>query len=212
MSLTLTAKQISDLDRSMVASQRMPYGGLGSYLNAAFNGSGAIAVVHLQETAPAIGTATATHAAIALTSSTQTVSTGFTQPDFPRCLSIKGNASGNAGNVVIHGTNYNDEVISDTIALNGSTEVLGVKAFKTITSVDLPAETHAGTDTVSIGRSDRIGLYYSVTNAAYLLNHLFGGSADSGTFVPAATVEGTYYTPAGTLDSTTLLTLVYIAA
>jgi hypothetical protein len=97
-------------------------------------------------------------AATALTAATQAIKSGLTNPAIPRSLRVKGNASGIAGNVVVHGTNYAGEVITETIALNGDVAVEGSKAFKTITQIDLPAETHAGTDTVSIGLGNKLGL------------------------------------------------------
>jgi hypothetical protein len=121
--------------------------------------SGLDPVLTRKSVTPAAPSATATKAALALTASPQAgVTAGITQPDVPRNMTIKGNASGNAGNVTIHGTNENDAVITETIALNGATEVVGNKAFKTVTSIDYPAETHAGTDTVSIGRGSKLGL------------------------------------------------------
>jgi hypothetical protein len=107
---------------------------------------------------PAAASATAVHAAIALTSTTQTVTTGITSPDVPRNVTAKGNASGITGNVVITGTDAEDAALTETIALSGASEVVGNKAFKTVTSIALPAETHAGTDTVSIGAGSKLGL------------------------------------------------------
>ncbi len=70
------------------------------------------------------------------------ITAGITSPAVPRALSITGNVSGIAGNVVITGTNYADEVITETIALSGMSTVDGLKAFKTITGIALPARTH----------------------------------------------------------------------
>lgn len=110
-------------------------------------------------TNPVAKSAVLPHAAITLLATVQTITTGITQPDFPRVLTIKGTKAGGAltGNVVLTGTNIRDEVITDTIALNDDNEVAGVKAFKTLTSIALPVRATAG-DTVSIGRSDKLGL------------------------------------------------------
>lgn len=160
---------------------------------------------------PANGSAVATKAALALTASAQTgIIAGVTQPDFPRCLSVKGNASGITGNVVIHGTNFADAVISDTIALNGASEVFGVKAFKTITGIDYPAETHAGTDTVSIGRANLTGFPIAIPDASVVIAKTFDGAADAGTVTPSATVEGSYYAQAGTFNGTKVLSLTFL--
>lgn len=87
--------------------------------------------------------ATAVHAAANMAAAAQDITTAITDPDVPRTVTIKGNVSGIAGNVVITGTNILDEAITDTIALSGTGEVEGVKAFKTVTNIHLPARTHA---------------------------------------------------------------------
>jgi len=79
---------------------------------------------------------------ITLGAAAQTITTGITNPDYPRALAVAGNAAGIAGNVVIAGTNYAGEAITDTIALDGTTSKPGTKAFKTVTSITVPAQTH----------------------------------------------------------------------
>lgn len=162
--------------------------------------------------APIAVSATAVHAAIALTASPQTVTTGITNPDVPRTVTAKGNASGIAGNVVITGTNILDETITDTIALNGATEVEGVKAFKTVTSIALPVETNAGTDTVSIGLAKKIGLPNIVEYAGCLFVKLFDGAADAGTLaVDADEIEKNLFALAGTPNGAKKVDLYYVA-
>lgn len=113
-------------------------------------------------------------AATALTDAAQEITEGITSPAVPRNVSVKGNASGVAGDVIITGTNYADEEITETIALSGTSVVQGDKAFKTITKVDLPVETHAGTDTVEVGWNNKLGLPvclpHNTVLAAYLDN------------------------------------------
>lgn len=168
--------------------------------------------VHYQ-CAPAAVSATAVHAAIALTDAPQEITTGITNPDVPRTVTVKGNQSGVAGNVVIHGTNAAGETITDTIALNGASEVEGIKAFKTVTQIDLPVEVNAGTDTVSIGRAKKLGLPHIVDNAALLLVKLFNGSADSGTLaVDADELEKNLFALNGTPDGAKLVDLYYLVA
>jgi hypothetical protein len=111
-------------------------------------------------TEPDAPSAAAIHAAVTLGNGvTTTVSTLITNPDFPRVISITGAMAGGSltGNVVITGTNIRGKVITDTIALNNNATVDGVKAFKTVTSILLPARVTSG-DTVSIGISDKLGL------------------------------------------------------
>ena len=67
-------------------------------------------------------------AATNLGAAVQTITTGITSPAAPRALSVVGNVSGITGNVVVTGTNYAKEVITETFALNGSTTVHGTKA------------------------------------------------------------------------------------
>jgi hypothetical protein len=160
--------------------------------------------------APAVKSATGTHAAIAMTDAAQTITTGITNPDVPRTVTAKGNASGITGNVVINGTDINGAVIADTIALNGATEVEGVKAFKTVTSIVLPVEVHAGTDTVSVGRGASIGLPV-VVKANCVLVHNFDGATDSGTAtVGGATVDLNVFAVAGTMNGTKLVDLMLL--
>jgi hypothetical protein len=177
------------------------------------NDAGAIEVllpVHYQCAPAAVG-ATAIHAAIALTDAEQQISTGITNPDVPRTVTVKGNAAGITGNVVINGTNVKGDVITDTIALNGATEVEGIKAFQTVTRIDLPVEVHAGTDTVSVGRAKKLGLPHIVDNAALLLVKNFDGSTDSGTLaVDADEVEKNLFALNGTPNGAKLVDLYYL--
>ena len=77
-----------------------------------------------------------------LTDEAQEIITGITDPAAPRGLGITGNVSGITGDVVIEGKNYADEIIDETIALNGTSTVLGTKAFKSVDSVSLPVQVH----------------------------------------------------------------------
>jgi hypothetical protein len=162
--------------------------------------------------APAAVSATAIHAAVTLTDEAQDVTTAITQPDFPRTLTAKGNASGIEGDVVITGTNILGVEITDTIALNGATEVEGAKAFASVTNIALPAETHEGTDTVSIGRGKKFGMPHVVYNAGFLLVKLFHASADTGTLaVDADEIEKNLFALNGTPDGAKIIDLVYLA-
>ncbi len=105
-----------------------------------------------QWTAPLAANATFYTSAHALDGST--LAAFSAQPNHPRNVQIV--ASGAAtSNVTINGTDIRNQVISETLALNGITPVLGNKAFKTITSVVLP--TVAAT-TINIGTGVKFGL------------------------------------------------------
>jgi hypothetical protein len=115
--------------------------------------------IHAQKwTAPDAAAVNNVLAATLLTTAVQTVTTGITNPDFPRLLVVDGGDGNVTGNVVITGTDIRGNAISDTIALSGTDTVPGIKAFKTVTSIQLPVYAVAGTETVSVGVSDVLGL------------------------------------------------------
>ena len=108
-------------------------------------------------TNPAAASATAVLNAAALTvGALAGFVTGLSNPDVPRTLSVTGVAS-LTGTVTVHGTNIEDEVISEAFTLNGASAVAGTKAFKTVTAVDLPAWNAEG-DTVSVGIAAKFGV------------------------------------------------------
>ena len=72
----------------------------------------------------------------------QSITTGLISPAVPRNLQIDGNVSGITGNVKIYGTNFAGAAITETIALDGTTDKPGNLAFKTVTKVDLPVQVH----------------------------------------------------------------------
>lgn len=112
--------------------------------------------------------------ATALTDAVQAIKTNITSPAAPRNVSVTGNAAGITGNVTVKGTNYAGDAISETIALSGTDTVAGNMAFATVTEIDLPVQTHVGTDTVSVGIGSKLGLPYMLAHntvlAAYLDN------------------------------------------
>jgi hypothetical protein len=167
-------------------------------------------VGHYQITPDAVS-AVAVLAATALTDAVQTITAGITHPDYPRTVTVKGNAAGIAGDVVITGTNAAGAVITDTIALNGATEVEGIKAFKTVTSVALPVETNTGTDTVSVGIGKKFGMPAILYNAACLLVKLFNGAADTGSLtVDGDELEKNLFALNGAPDGVKVLDLFFI--
>lgn len=109
-------------------------------------------------THPAVASTTAVHAAI---NSNAVVTTGITNPDFPRVLTVVGAGSGHnaAGTVTINGTDVRGNTIADTLTLNSNTTVTGVKAFKTVTSIDFTAVTgNDANNTVAVGTGAALGL------------------------------------------------------
>lgn len=209
----ITAKMIHDLDHMNEASRRA--GGLGTLLlgGAVVPAVGSIAVVNTlrYNTTPAVKSATATKAAFTLLVAAQAgITAGITQPDVPRTVTVKGNDANVTGNVVIHGTNIADAVVTDTIAASGTSEVLGVVAFKTITSIDFPAYAVAGTETISIGRGAGIGFPSIINNTADVITHDFNGATDAGSVIADATLGKSVYIVAGTMDSAKVVSLTYV--
>lgn len=131
-----------------------------------------IARINISASEATAASNTSVHAAVALKPTTQDVVTDITNPTYPRNIIVKGNASGMVGNVVVTGTNFNDDVITETIALNGSSSVTGSKAFKTVTKIALPIQTNGGTDTVSIGTGEVLGLPYKLSHNTVLKTYL----------------------------------------
>lgn len=72
----------------------------------------------------------------------QTVDDGIVSPAVPRNLTVVGNVSGITGTVKITGTDFAGEAIEESFTLNGDTADTGDLAFKTITKVELPVQTH----------------------------------------------------------------------
>jgi len=121
-------------------------------------GSNTARLHRLSLTAPVAASNTAVHAAI---NSNAVITTAITQPDFARNITIVGAGSGHnaAGTVTINGTDVRGVAISETLTLNGNTAVVGAKAFKTVTSIDMTAVTgNDANNTVSVGVGNKFGL------------------------------------------------------
>lgn len=116
----------------------------------------------------AAASSTAVHAAIASATSAQTVTSGFTDPDVPRCLSVVvgGTASSvEASSVVVTGTNVEGKVITETFitAAAGTGTLNGSKAFRTVTSIYIPKQRGTAA-TFSVGTRNLLGLNHRLFN------------------------------------------------
>lgn len=136
--------------------------------------------VHWTAVQAAAASATGVHAAVTDTGVDQTISTGLTNPPCPR--NVTATAGGTAGDIkavqmIITGTNYLDEVITETLpafTVNTAGIVSGAKAFKTVTSYVQPA--HDGTGaTVSLGFGDILGLPFLLDNGNTVLQTALAG-------------------------------------
>ena len=103
----------------------------------------------------------------------------MTNPDVPR--NITATAGGTAGDIkavqpIVRGTNINNKVIDETLpafTVNTAGIVVGAKAFKTVTAVEIPP--HDGTGaTTSFGTGAKLGLGSKLTRNT-VLNAFLGG-------------------------------------
>jgi len=133
--------------------------------------------------APAVAATAGILAAVTDTGVQQVITTGLNTPEVPR--NITATAGGTAADikaiqVIIAGTNAEDQAITETLpafTVNTAGTVAGAKAFKTVTSVTIPA--HDGTGaTTAIGFGDVVGIGHrlarNTVRAAFLDNVLEG--------------------------------------
>ena len=112
---------------------------------------------------PSAAGAASVHAAITGGASAVTaVTTGITQPDVPRNLYITpgGTTTDVKGmDITVTGTNVEGKTITETFTFsaNATAATVGAKAFKTVTSISIPAQDGAGA-TFAIGRGAKIGI------------------------------------------------------
>jgi hypothetical protein len=115
-----------------------------------------------------------------------TVSTGFTQPDVPRVLSITPAGTTTdveACTVTVTGKNIQNQTITDTFAFlaNASTATTGTKAFKSITSAAWPANCESGgfAATWDIDTTDKLGLSKCMDQAGHVVMAVFNGAYET---------------------------------
>lgn len=129
-----------------------------------------------------------------------------TQPLTPRVLTLT--SGGTAADIkavqaVVNGTNMADEVIAETMPIftvNTATTVTGLKAFKTVTSVVVPAMDGAAAE-VSVGTGPALGIPYKIANALQYKQAIFAGSTET---IAASTVSATVL-ESNTVTTTTAL-------
>ncbi len=99
------------------------------------------------------------------TSATSTVTSGISNPDVPRNLRVTtGGTTADcaAGNVVIVGKDALGRSITDSIPVTASQspskDAVGTKAFKTVSSITLPAEQSTHGCTYSVGQGNSLGM------------------------------------------------------
>jgi len=146
----------------------------------------------------------ATHAADA-----KTYATMLAQPPQARKLSFTPSAEADAGNILVAGTDIDDNPITDTVATSAAAAVYSAKAFKTVTSVTYPKDD--GGITWDAGWTEAIGLPFKLAAAPFALEK-FNGVVElgtAGTFtVNANELSKNIYDPNGNLDGAKPLQLL----
>lgn len=126
---------------------------------------------------PAQGTTTAVHAAVTDDGTEQTITTAITNPSPARCVTAT--AGGTAGDikaiqVTVVGTDAAGNALTETLpvfTVDTAGTVQGSKAFKTVTSITIPA--HDGTGaTTAIGVNDKLGLHHKLSRNTVLAAYL----------------------------------------
>ncbi len=116
---------------------------------------------------PSAGAATVL-ATKSLTGLEQTISTGIFSPEVFRVLSVTGNHADLDQSVIIIGLDWGLRPIADSITLDGTNTVDGVKAFRRVTKIILPADPNSGR-TVSVGTAEILGLHWPIAETGDLL-------------------------------------------
>lgn len=123
-------------------------------------------------------------------------------PGFGRCLQIVF-AGANSGAVTLKGRDYLGQPVTETLTANGTTPVIGTKAFKYLDSV-----TAVTAGTIDVGTADKLGLPYCMNNVvAEMLDGV--RVATLGTLVAPSYVDpqtATTTDPRGTYDPNSTLT------
>ena len=131
------------------------------------------------------------------------VSGGVATLDVPRAVQIdSANAGDTTQTITVTGTDEYGATLVEAIDLNGTTAVLGKKAFKTVTQMAISAAT-AGN--VNAGTTNVFGLPYKLAKAADIIAFNADGSVEDATIAAAVTAAATATTGdvRGTVTPTT---------
>ncbi len=135
------------------------------------------------------------------TADAKTYTTMLAQPPQVRKLSFAPTAAADAGNILVVGTDIDDNPITDTVATSTTAAVTSAKAFKTVTSVTYPEDD--GSITWNAGWTEAIGLPLKLAAGPFALEK-FNGVVEigtAGTFtVDATDLAKNIYDPNGDLD------------
>ena len=151
--------------------------------------------------------------------SAQTVTSGITQPDVPRALTVTptANTAGSPATVVITGTNVEGKTITSNFVIpaNSTSLVNGIKAFYSVTSVAIPGNTSGLT--ITVGTQNALGVNHRLYNQNTTVK-VYSGTSPYSTLTLQAQptvvadevdVELNLVTPATTPDATTFYAICY---
>jgi hypothetical protein len=123
------------------------------------------------------------------------VTTGITNPDVPRNLTVTTSSSTGdcaAGNVTVTGTNIFGKTITENLAItnaqNGTTT--GASAFKTVTKISLPAEQSSHLCNFALAAGTKLGLNRCLAFAGDFGHATFGGVKE--TTAPTVVADATH--------------------
>ena len=105
--------------------------------------------------------------------------------DTPRTVTIDSDAAGDTTQTAtVYGYDLYGQPMTETIAFNGTTEVSGTKAFKSVTRIAVSA---ALAGSAIAGFNDTLGLPVRVTDAGYIISVKWDNTLadDAGTFAAA---------------------------
>lgn len=126
----------------------------------------------------------------------QTITTGLTNPDVPRVLTVTSTGSaGSVGNnnVIVTGTNVEGKVITDTFTFAGNiTTVTGTVAFRRVTSVLIPAEPGTGAN-FSVGTSAILGLNHRLMPNQWGMRVILDPGTAAGNVTPGLNKVDTHF-------------------
>lgn len=112
-------------------------------------------------------------AEITMKTTKQTVTEDLGAMPYARNLTAVGTAAGITGDLKVTGINMAGDEITETLALNGTTPVVGSKAFAAVTQVEVPVR-HAADDAVQIGWGVKFGIPYILTLNTVLAAYVNG--------------------------------------
>lgn len=126
----------------------------------------------------------------------------LTQPPAPRVLTITGNAATAVGNVVITGTDFAGNPLTETIVSTGAATVTGARAFASIVTAVLPARGAPG-DTISLGLAGAFGIPFALAQdtVVKILNNNVVTTVAAGSAFSATVLAANYILPTAALNA-----------